>query len=72
MTDEGVRDARFSRLNEPLLTPREAAELLSVRLSWIYSAVREGQLPCVRLGRHIRFVRSHLERWVLEQSGLQR
>jgi len=72
MTDESDRDGRFSRINEPLVTPREAAQLLSVRLSWIYSAVREGTLPCVRLGRHIRFVRPHLERWILDQSGLRR
>lgn len=70
MTDVSDRDGRFShRLSEPLLTPGEAAELLSVRISWIYSAVREGKLPCVRLGRHIRFVRSELERWVLAQHS---
>lgn len=67
---QGDRDRRFSRLDEPLLTAHEAAALLSVRISWIYSAVREGQLPCVRLGRHIRFVRAHLEHWILDQSHI--
>jgi excisionase family DNA binding protein len=52
------------RLDTPLLTPAEAAELLSVRLSWIYEAVRAGTLPCLRLGRHIRFTRSMLEAWL--------
>ncbi len=60
-------EPRFQRLHEPLMTPRQAAELLSVRVSWVYGAVREGTLPCVRLGRHIRFMRSELERWVLTQ-----
>jgi excisionase family DNA binding protein len=56
-------------LAEPLLTPAEAAALLSVRPSWVYEAVRSGQLPCVRLGRHLRFLRSDLEQWVAQQRG---
>jgi excisionase family DNA binding protein len=54
-------------LSEPLLTAPMAAELLSVRTSWIYEAVREGRLPCVRIGKHVRFLRSDLERWVADQ-----
>ena len=58
-----------SRLNEPLLTPAEAAALLAVRRSWVYDAARNGQLPCVRVGRHLRFLRSDLERWVSERRS---
>lgn len=54
-------------LGEPLLRPAQAADLLSVRPSWIYEAVRARRLPCVRVGRHVRFLRSDLERWVDEQ-----
>lgn len=56
-------------LAEPLLRPTEAAALLAVRTSWIYEAVRARRLPCVRVGRHVRFLRSDLERWVDEQHG---
>lgn len=56
-------------LNEPLLTPAQAAALLAVRPSWIYEAVRAGRLPCIRIGRHVRFLRSDLERWVDRQRG---
>src|SRR3954454_18721012 len=48
-------------LDEPLLTPAEAAALLAVRTSWVYEAVRARRLPCVRIGRHVRFLRSDLE-----------
>lgn len=51
-------------LSEPLLTPMQAAELLAVRRSWVYDAARQGELPCIRVGRHVRFLRSDLERWV--------
>jgi excisionase family DNA binding protein len=56
-------------LAEPLLTAAVAAELLSVRTSWVYDAARSGDLPCVRLGKHLRFLRSDLERWVAEQRS---
>jgi excisionase family DNA binding protein len=52
-------------LDGPLLTPTQAAALLSVKTSWIYDAVRTGRLPCLRLGRHIRFTQGMLEEWLL-------
>ena len=54
-------------LAEPLLTPPAAAALLCVRTSWIYDAARRGHVPCLRVGKHIRFLRSDLEQWVAEQ-----
>jgi excisionase family DNA binding protein len=53
-----------ARLDCPLLRPEEAAALLSVKTSWIYDAVRAGRLPCLRIGRHIRFTRGMLEHWL--------
>jgi excisionase family DNA binding protein len=55
------------RLNDPLLRPEQAAELLSVKASWIYDAVRTGRLPCLRVGRHIRFTQAMLEDWLTNQ-----
>jgi excisionase family DNA binding protein len=51
-------------LSEPLLRPEDAAELLSVKVSWIYEACRTGRLPFLRVGKHIRFTRHDLEDWV--------
>lgn len=51
-------------LSEPLLSPADAAALLAVKPTWIYEAVRAGTLPCLRVGRHIRFTRSMLEEWL--------
>jgi excisionase family DNA binding protein len=55
----------------PLLRPDEAAHLLSVKTSWVYEAVRSGRVPCVRVGRHIRFTRAMLEDWLAEQAESQ-
>jgi excisionase family DNA binding protein len=60
-------DQERHALDEPLLTPADAATLLSVRTSWVYEAVRARRLPCVRVGKHVRFLRSDLEGWVREQ-----
>jgi excisionase family DNA binding protein len=54
----------------PLLRPEEAASLLSVKTSWVYDAVRAGRVPCLRVGRHIRFTRLMLEDWLAEQAKL--
>jgi excisionase family DNA binding protein len=63
MDDQSV-EPRALRLDSPLLKPEQAAELLAVRTSWIYEAVRTNRLPCLRIGRHIRFTREMLEEWL--------
>ena len=49
--------------------PDEAARLLSVKPSSIYEAVRARRLPCVRLGRHIRFTQRMLEEWLADEHA---
>ncbi|HUN78348.1 MAG TPA: helix-turn-helix domain-containing protein [Solirubrobacteraceae bacterium] len=51
-------------LEGPLLRPTEVADLLAVKTSWVYEAVRTGVLPCLRIGKHIRFTRPMLEDWL--------
>jgi excisionase family DNA binding protein len=60
---------RALRLDSPLLKPQQAAELLAVRTSWIYEAVRTNRLPCLRIGRHIRFTREMLEEWLRDRAA---
>lgn len=62
-TAAGAHHATRS-LDGPLLRPDQAAVLLAVKTSWIYDAVRTGNLPCIRVGRHIRFTRAMLEEWL--------
>jgi excisionase family DNA binding protein len=54
----------------PLLRPEDAARLLSVKTSWVYEAVRAGRVPCLRVGRHIRFTRGMFEDWLTAQAKL--
>ncbi len=50
-------------LDEPLLDCEQAAALLNVRPSRVRDATRAGRLPCIRVGRHLRFTRPMLEQW---------
>jgi excisionase family DNA binding protein len=73
--DPGSRSARKAAvaLSEPLLDCAAAAKLLNVRVSWVRDATRSGQLPCLRVGRHVRFTRGMLEDWlaqVLERGSV--
>lgn len=67
MLMESARTQHCPRLDEALLRPEQAADLLAVKPSWIYEAVRSGRLPCLRIGRHIRFTRAMLEEWLQAQ-----
>jgi len=51
-----------------LLTAREVAMQLQVPETWVYRAAREGDLPCVRCGRYVRFREQDIDAWVTEQS----
>ena len=48
-----------------LMTSREVAELLRVPISTILEWGRNGTLPRVKLGRHVRYIRSHVEAAIL-------
>jgi excisionase family DNA binding protein len=54
-----------------LLTPEQAAEVLSIGRTRLYQLVATGQLPSVKLGASRRITRQSLERYVasLEQPA---
>jgi excisionase family DNA binding protein len=60
-------DGAAVSLDEPLLDCQAAAALLNVRVSWVRDAARLGHLPCLRVGRHLRFTRVMLEDWLAGQ-----
>jgi excisionase family DNA binding protein len=47
-----------------LLTAEDVAELLSVPVSWVRESSRSGAIPCVRLGRYVRFVEADVIAWL--------
>ena len=56
-----IEPTRPIRLSEPLLTADQVASLLSIKRSTVYELARTGQLPSIKIGRHLRFTRAMLE-----------
>ena len=48
-------------LSEPLLSADEAGTLLGIPRSSVYEYARRGELPYVRVGKHVKFIRHDLE-----------
>jgi excisionase family DNA binding protein len=55
-----------------LMTSSEVAELLDVPISTVLEWGRNGTLPRIKLGRHVRFIRAHVEAAILEIEQPQR
>ena len=49
-----------------LMTAREVAELVDVPISTVLEWGRNGTLPRVKLGRHVRFIRAHVEAAIID------
>jgi excisionase family DNA binding protein len=59
------------KLDEPLLTAGEVAELLAVPRASVYEYARRlgDPLPSIRVGRHRRFYRSDIAAWLTQQRS---
>jgi len=55
---------RGAGVSEKLLTAAELAERLAVPKTWILESARSGAMPCVRLGRYVRFDLADVEEWL--------
>ena len=53
-------------MTERLLTAVEVADRLGVPTSWVRESARSGAIPCVRLGRYVRFELDQVEAWLEE------
>jgi excisionase family DNA binding protein len=47
-----------------LLDAAEVADRLGVPVSWVRESARSGAIPCVRLGRYVRFDMADVEEWL--------
>lgn len=54
-------DVRTGRM---LITPAEAAFALSVSERKLWSMTNAGEIPCVRLGRAVRYSPTDLQDWI--------
>lgn len=56
-------------MNGSLLTADDVAGVLGVSRDWVYSEVRAGRIPHVKLGRYVRFRAESIDQWL---AGIER
>jgi len=52
-----------------VLTIEELSAYLKIPKSTLYKLVREGKVPCQKIGRHWRFRKETIDRWLEETHG---
>jgi hypothetical protein len=52
-----------------LLTPIEAAAALRISPRLLWSKTKIGEIPCVRIGKAVRYVPAALQEWIDRASG---
>lgn len=55
-----------------ILTIDELAAYLKIPKSTLYKLVREGKVPCQKIGRHWRFRKVAIDRWLEKRSPEER
>ena len=56
--------------NSDILTITELSIYLKIPRSTLYKLAREGKVPCQKIGRHWRFHRDAIDKW-LKYDGLE-
>ncbi len=54
---------------EELLSIRDVSRLLKIKESTLRAWIFQKRIPCIRLGRLVRFRKPELERWLEENIG---
>ncbi|QDU44248.1 Helix-turn-helix domain protein [Symmachiella dynata] len=51
-----------------LLTSPEAADAMSISQRTLFSLTKSGEIPCVRVGRSVRYCADDLRNWIERQK----
>ena len=58
---------QMEALKDEFLTTEELAAFLKVPKLTVYKWVSQRKIPCVKVGKHLRFKRSEIEEWLKER-----
>ena len=57
------------RKQKQLLTPDEVADRLRIARKTVVVMAREERIPCIRIGRFVRFDPNEIDRWINSQRS---
>ena len=55
--------------NREIMTIKELSEYLKIAKSTLYKLAQEGRLPGQKVGRHWRFHKETIDRWISNREG---
>ena len=55
-------------MSSKLMTAKELAEYMQLNPLTVYRKVKGGEIPCIRLGRSIRFKKEQIDEWLEEET----
>ena len=58
---------RKTENQDAILTPQQLAEYLRVSRQWVYERVSLGEIPHIKVGKYLRFRKSHIDNWIESQ-----
>jgi excisionase family DNA binding protein len=62
--DSEIRNPKSEMVRKEIMTPREAADYLSVHVRTLYRLAKNGGIPCRKVGGSWRFKRDALDDWL--------
>src|SRR4030042_5079129 len=65
-----LRTTNYELRTKEIMTPREAAEYLSIHVRTIYRLVKNGEIPCPKVGGSWRLKKYALEEWLSGRDSL--
>ncbi len=57
------------KAKKKLLTPDNVADILQIARKTVVVMAREQRIPCIRIGRFIRFDPNEIDRWIDNQRS---
>ncbi|HYH52629.1 MAG TPA: helix-turn-helix domain-containing protein [Solirubrobacterales bacterium] len=66
----GRKSKTNSQIDDPLFDMAEAAEYLGMTERWMKDQLQYGTIPRTKLGRLNRFRKSHLDKWIEENTTM--
>jgi excisionase family DNA binding protein len=55
-------------MTEPLLDAEQVADLIGMRVDYVYELSRRGRIPTITFGRSRRYRREAIDEWLIEQE----
>ena len=65
-----IRNPQSEIQTREIMTPRDAAEYLSIHVRTIYRLVKNGEIPCRKVGGSWRFKKYALDEWLSGRDSL--